>query len=503
MSFLTFPLSSFVDTPFARSSGNRGKRSPSLTVRSNLTERFIDLPDDSDEEGAGPSSSAEERKGQSEGDVTTASAALSGTEEGDEVLELAEGAVEEMTKDLGDRAREAQQFMKGAEGGAGEKEENPHLRKYADEEPSDENWPKHHKHIFVLSNAGKPIYSRYGDESKLSGVIGLLSAMISFAETEDDEIHEIIAGIHKIVFFQKGPLYFASVSRTKEPTSDLVLQLEYVHSQIICLLTAGVNRIFVSRADFDLRNLLSGTEKMFDNLLSVMDHDPSIFTDSIHCLPLEQGVRNTVGKILQECRSSSVLYGMIIARRQIVNMIRPRKHPLLPADLHLILNVVNSSTSFRTNESWSPICLPQFNEKGFMHSYVTYIAEDICLLLISTKGDSFYELSECAKKILLGLEVNNCLVEIEAALQSSRYTVEEVGSPELLHFMYISRITRQLTMPDMTAPYSNRHARKRLFRLYQYVHNRSRSHEIFYYSSKNEIVLGWETHHVCVRSLFL
>ena len=170
--------------------------------------------------------------------------------------------------------------------------------------------------------------------------------------------------VFSFLIFLTEPFLLVSVSRTMEPSTDLVNQLEYMHSQILCLLTSGVNRIFESRADFDLRNLLSGTEKMFDNLVSFMDHDASVFADAIHCLPLDDSVRKSVGKILMECRTPSVLYGMIVAKHQLVNLIRyffnftvlfnslliseilhfsrPKKHPLLPGDLHLILNFINS-----------------------------------------------------------------------------------------------------------------------------------------------------------------
>jgi vacuolar fusion protein MON1 len=327
--------------------------------------------------------------------------------------------------------------------------------------------------------------------------------MISFAESENDTIHEIIAGDHKFIFCQKGPLYLVSVSRTLEPSKDLLMQLEYLQSQIIFLLTAGVNRLLETRADFDLRNLLSGTEKMFDNLLSFIDHDASIFTNSIHCLPLNEGVRRSVGKILLETRTSSVLYGMIIAKHQMVNLIRPRKHPLFPSDLHLILNFINSGASFRTNETWTPVCLPRFNEKGFMHCYIRYIAEDVCLLLISTKADSFYELSECAKKIVSSLEISGCLKEITTATKNCTYDVSDAGGQDLLHFIYISSVTSQLTQPAMTAPYHDPKSKKRLFRLYQHIHNHSETNQLYYYASKHEIVLAWKTFHVLFSFLSL
>jgi hypothetical protein len=44
------------------------------------------------------------------------------------------------------------------------------------------SWRKRKKHFFILSNSGKPIYSRYGDEHKLAGFSATLQAIISFVE---------------------------------------------------------------------------------------------------------------------------------------------------------------------------------------------------------------------------------------------------------------------------------------------------------------------------------
>ena len=67
--------------------------------------------------------------------------------------------------------------------------------------------------------------------------------------------------------------------------------------------------------------------------------------------------------------------------------------------MHLILNFVNTGTAFRTSETWTPLCLPQFNEGGFLHAYVCYIETDICLVQISTNQDDFYKMSDCRHAI--------------------------------------------------------------------------------------------------------
>lgn len=112
---------------------------------------------------------------------------------------------------------------------------------------------------------------------------------------------------------------------------------------------------------------------------------------------------------------------MLITNKKLITLLRPKKHSLHPAgeilffmqnfkdrnkflfifiDLHLVFNMVNGSSTFRSAESWIPICLPKFNNKGFLYAYVCYIATNICLLLISPDRDKFFELSE-AKSIIV------------------------------------------------------------------------------------------------------
>lgn len=59
-----------------------------------------------------------------------------------------------------------------------------------------EAWRMHQKHVFVLSEAGKPIYSRYGCEEALSTTMGVMMALVSFVEAEKNAIRSIHAGTH-------------------------------------------------------------------------------------------------------------------------------------------------------------------------------------------------------------------------------------------------------------------------------------------------------------------
>lgn len=86
-------------------------------------------------------------------------------------------------------------------------------------------WINQPKHVFVLSSAGKPIYSRHGNEDKLVTTYGVLQVLVSVIQVEQDVIRAIHAGNTKFVFLIKGPLILVTISKTTESVSQLILQL--------------------------------------------------------------------------------------------------------------------------------------------------------------------------------------------------------------------------------------------------------------------------------------
>src|SRR4051812_22455925 len=67
--------------------------------------------------------------------------------------------------------------------------------------------------------------------------------------------------------------------------------------------------------------------------------------------------------------------------------------------MHLLLNFLESAVSFRTNESWVPICMPKFNDGGYLYAYLCFLTPAVSLLIISTDKESqkFYQLADWKK----------------------------------------------------------------------------------------------------------
>ena len=130
--------------------------------------------------------------------------------------------------------------------------------------------------IIVMSDAAKPIFSRWGNEEELSTACSLIQAIRASALDDPSLGHGDICAIKskrsKFVFLTVGALTIVSVSSIG-PNGDcetdvfLRMQLEYIYGQIIFTLTNHVQNIFAHSPNFDLRNMLGATDNDIRNIL--------------------------------------------------------------------------------------------------------------------------------------------------------------------------------------------------------------------------------------------
>ncbi|XP_071981081.1 vacuolar fusion protein MON1 homolog B isoform X3 [Engystomops pustulosus] len=424
----------------------------------------------------------------------------------DDYKELADTASDNTLEDSGDFPG-----ISSVVGGVTSDASPPTTPVQREEDVTAESWRTKRKHVFVLSEAGKPIYSRYGNEEALSSTMGVMMALVSFVQSGNNAIRSIHSDAQKVVFLQQGPLVLVSVSRAPQSEEQLRKELQYVYYQIISMLTqASVARIFERKKNYDLRRLLAGSEKILDSLLDLLDTDPGFLLGAVRCVALPSPLRDSLSSILTKAITPNLVFSILVAEQKLVTVVQERAViedcRLDPADLHLLLNLIGASSAFQAGEIWTPICLPRFNPDGYFYAYISYLDPEctVCLVLLSTDKESFYAVSGCKKKIQEAMEAQNSLQALAGALRCCSYSVSLVGVPELLHFVYkpldIPETYRQLpqfTSPETDGPYSSEEERQRLFDLYRYLHCRihssARPLRLIYHVAEKETLLAWVT----------
>ncbi|KAI5060927.1 hypothetical protein GOP47_0023432 [Adiantum capillus-veneris] len=410
-------------------------------------------------------------------------------------------------------------------------------KQHQNEDDSSAAWRRHKKHFFILSHAGKPIYSRYGDEHKLAGFSATLQAIMSFVENGGDSIKYVRAGDHQVVFLVKGPVYLVSISSTDEPLRALRRQLDLLHGQLLLILTKSLEKCFVKNANFDLRPLLGGTENVFSSLIHSFSWNPASFLCSYTCLPLSHTARQAAGAALQDVADNDLLFALLLSDSKVISLVGAQKASLHPDDIFLLSNFVSSSESFRTTESFSPVCLPKYNSTVFVYAYVRYLDTDTCLILITKNSEAFFHLKDCRARVESFLMETHVLRDISNSVARGGLRVEDLpagdsiygsvprskrvgtvgdgkasnstaagtkerpgvgGAAGLWHFIYRSVYLDQYVASEFSSPTQTPEAQKRLFRAYERLYASMHgapggSHQMQYRRDENHVLLAWST----------
>lgn len=196
--------------------------------------------------------------------------------------------------------------------------------------------------------------------------------------------------------------------------------------QILSTLTLPtLTRLFSVRPSTDLKRPLQGTETLLSCLAdSFTKGSPFTLLSGLECLKIRKSHRQVINNALLKTRADSLLYGLVAAGGRLVSVIRPKKHSLHPGDLQLLFNMIFEADGVKAGggESWIPVCLPGFNNSGYLYMYVSFLDlrgeagsaaddspskdESVAIILISADKESFFQMQE----------MRNALVEVCSSL---------------------------------------------------------------------------------------
>lgn len=353
-------------------------------------------------------------------------------------------------------------------------------------------WRSKLKHYVILSAAGKPIWSRHGDDQLISNSIGVIQTIISFYQDAADVLKGFTAGDSRFVILSKDYLHLVAISRLDESDSQLRAQLEALYMQVLSTLTLpSMQRQFQVRPSTDLRRPLEGTEKLLCALADGFTRgSPSTLLSSLECLRIRKTHRQMINSTMLKVRTPNLLYGLIVAGGRLVSVLRPKKHSLHPGDLHLIFNMLFAveGTKAGGGENWIPLCLPGFNNTGYLYMYASFLRaeldadntptgptgsdNDLAILFISATRDAFDELRAMRSALVEQMTANGSMAALRTALAAPRPSCTAIapGTP-LRHFLYKSRAHVQFVMPSPSPQFSHPLAWRRLMSAHAALHS--------------------------------
>ena len=250
------------------------------------------------------------------------------------------------------------------------------------------------RHYLIMTDGGKPVYSRYGDEVENNSIFATISAMITkftifnSTDTFKEELNVISNKKNKIVFMKKGQLIFISFSKMpKDSVSLLYSQLEMIYNQLMSILTVK----FYEKLEDNPSKVLTamgGTENLFEQIIQYSCNSFISIFNSYQIMNFENfgESREKINKILEENKGNS-LYCILMTPYEIISLVHSNQITVQPSDLILIQNLILCTESIRAQESYVPICLPGISDQGFLQLYCHFSEENIGIIFITENVD--------------------------------------------------------------------------------------------------------------------
>ena len=250
--------------------------------------------------------------------------------------------------------------------------------------------PTKRNNVIVMSEAGKPIFARYGTETEISRQCGLFQAIRtavnappppsrrgqsggggdpSSSSNSNKSVFDLgeIQSLHSnndlcIVFMTVGSITLVSIipsssstttSKTTATTTASTteafarLQLEYIYAQLIFTLTEQVQNIFVHNPSFDLRTMLTSSDSFMHGILDDTDTNTSTASSSLlsegdntkvgpylvsgvqSVFPISPKIRDKTSKVLQTIggKTDNTAFALLVCENKLLSLVQPSYRP--------------------------------------------------------------------------------------------------------------------------------------------------------------------------------
>ncbi|KAI5948904.1 MON1 [Candida theae] len=384
--------------------------------------------------------------------------------------------------------------------------EEQYFRQYILPSKTNDNKQFHSKlkHFFIFSTAGKPIYSMNGSDDVVIGYMGILTTILS---TFQEDLHKDLSSIKvgdevRAVALNRGPIVlFAITKLTHETDSLLKSQLHLLYSYLLSILSkSAIDKHFNNGLNYDLRRILNALDfanldelcmKITYGLPNGLDFYLGLLFSCRQSIKVRYTLRTKMNRILKTYKDDDLLFTILAKSNVVTNLIRNKAHDLSDKDLRLLLFIVKSMKN-KEEDLWMPLCMPEFNSRGFLYVFVRTWGQK-SLILISGNKNSFYKLKEVANGIILTAEraqngefLNNFRQELQTPISSQiPFAVK--------HFVYVNKSLNQFICSE--TPYNNRDIVLQLIEAYTQLKNNKSNIQVQDASTKYKKLsyMKWES----------
>lgn len=344
-----------------------------------------------------------------------------------------------------------------------------------DENPRDESWTRHERHFFIITDASRPVYCRYGNELN---VTPLLCTIVAFTgqlvRDGNQKLQTIVAGNKLFVFYLPLPFIFVCVSSIKLPVSLIMKELQILEQIIFSILTPNIIQTLQKRPNFDIKKQTSSNESHFTLALELMDnYQTFIFHEYIPMCAIAGG-REKYAQIIHSHQTKGIYAFLIFYQDELLCYVESKNFKMTTDDFHILLN--NANLSMISN--MLPICLP--NRENIFH-VLAEVREDInCAIALVTEDIDAGPLAASMSE--------NVISEFKSQNLGIPEIIPPLKNPEIKHFIIAHHELKQVYSPFIS---TSDELSKTLYRSYAWAYEYLKSSNIKgqFYIATDELTL--------------
>lgn len=352
------------------------------------------------------------------------------------------------------------------------------------------------KNFFILSSAGKPIYSMHGTDNITTVYSGVIQLVMSFFDCENQNLKSVVARTDdgrniKFAFLNRSPILLLATSSIGDSNYQLEQQLNFLYNFLLATLSKPhIEKVFQRRENFDLRNTLGKTDiKCLDSICEsfINYNNCGMIVGGLECVRLHKTIRDRIDRILLKHRTENILYGLLVAPNgRLISILRPKRHTLHTSDLQLLFSILYGTDTFkssidkqdgminsRNEDFWVPICLPKFNPNGFLYAFIQFVdlkderlmrlhdlalpqsateGSDFAVILLSAFKETFFEMRTASRNIIQDIRLSRPIyrelfkvimgsssTNFEKSLPYGRVSPINIPAPLIKHFIFKSK----------------------------------------------------------------
>ncbi|CAD8061013.1 unnamed protein product [Paramecium primaurelia] len=329
----------------------------------------------------------------------------------------------------------------------------------------------HKRHVFIMTNTGRPIYVRYGSEIKSSIFLATINAIFQkfllffFEDKEKQNLFKISHDKSNIYILQRNQItyicttnnlqvYIQLLYSTQDSEFIIYQMLDFLNTQLISIVTDQANVHLIQKPNYDLGFSVGGSRNLLTLAIKNGLYSPCIAFNSICTLPMTVTLRSFIHNNLKEIKVSNVIATLLLTETYVIDIWRQKNMEFKTSDIMIIQSMIQGQGQLKKGENWIPICLPGLSAMGFVYAYINFFYQNtIGIVMISDDNslDMFTKCKEAAQTMIEKFDSNKLQQTLFSSLQNNPITPKCIENQTQIKHFIVRHTSGQLFLPMFQA----------------------------------------------------